>query len=136
MKKAIVATSGCFDILHRGHLMHFKRSKVKNSILVVGVNSDKAVKTYKGNKRPLNNEKVRLKWIKSLKIVDRACLLKSKNPVAWLRKLKPDFYTISLTKNDRRCKIKMLNDIRKLGIKVKIFKNYKNYSTTNLIKNS
>ncbi|MCK4966322.1 adenylyltransferase/cytidyltransferase family protein, partial [bacterium] len=54
--KKVVFTNGCFDILHRGHIEIFQRSKSLGDILIVGLNSDASVKMLKGDKRPIVDE--------------------------------------------------------------------------------
>ena len=54
-KKKIVLCHGVFDLVHLGHLKHFKEAKSKGDILIVSVTSDKYVS--KGPGRPLFNEK-------------------------------------------------------------------------------
>ena len=58
--KKIVFTNGCFDILHKGHVSYLDIAKSYGDILIVGVNSDKSVKTLKGENRPINNQNDRL----------------------------------------------------------------------------
>ena len=68
--KHIVATSGCFDILHAGHVTYLEKAKAKGNILVVCLNSDKSVKTLKGKERPIVCEKERALVIAALEAVD------------------------------------------------------------------
>ena len=51
--KKIVLTSGCFDLLHYGHICHLEESKNCGDYLVVAVNSDDSVKRLKGNTKPV-----------------------------------------------------------------------------------
>ena len=44
----IVATNGCFDVLHYGHLQMLKTAKSFGDILIVGLNSDESIKILKG----------------------------------------------------------------------------------------
>ena len=48
-------TSGCFDIIHFGHLKTLKLSKEKCNSLFVCLSSDTQIKRLKGNDRPINN---------------------------------------------------------------------------------
>lgn len=69
-KKVIVLTTGCYDILHLGHLIHFDYCKSKGDILVVSVGNDKTVKDLKGPSRPINNELFRARMLAGLAEVD------------------------------------------------------------------
>ena len=40
----IVSTSGCFDILHAGHVTYLEEAKSRGDILVVLLNSDSSVR--------------------------------------------------------------------------------------------
>ena len=54
--KTIVTTNGCFDILHVGHVRYLEKAKSFGDVLIVALNSDKSVKSIKGESRPINNE--------------------------------------------------------------------------------
>jgi len=66
----IVFTSGCYDVLHFGHVFHFNFCKSKGDILVVSIGNDKTTRMLKGNTRPINNEKLRAKLVAALEITD------------------------------------------------------------------
>jgi rfaE bifunctional protein nucleotidyltransferase chain/domain len=48
-------TSGCFDILHEGHINNLKKCKKKCNNLLVCLSSDQQIKRLKGTTRPINN---------------------------------------------------------------------------------
>lgn len=69
----IVYIDGVFDLFHRGHLESLIKSKnvlndISNTLLVVGIVSDKDCESYK--RKPIIKEADRVEIIKSLKIVD------------------------------------------------------------------
>lgn len=90
--KKIGFTSGAFDILHSGHVAYLEEARKRSDFLVVGVNSDSSIKTYKDPNRPINSEDDRLKVIKSLKSVDYAFIFNETNNNKNIEELKPDFY--------------------------------------------
>ena len=45
--ETIVTTNGAFDILHFGHMVTLYESKRLGDLLIVGVNSDESVRSYK-----------------------------------------------------------------------------------------
>jgi len=47
--KTIVYTQGVWDMFHLGHLNILKAAKALGDVLIVGVNTDKLVKQYKGH---------------------------------------------------------------------------------------
>lgn len=90
--KTIVATNGCFDILHVGHLHLLNQAKSFGDILVVGVNSDRSVSKLKGSQRPVVNESERAQIIASLKAVDFVTIFDEETAVTLLEIIKPDIY--------------------------------------------
>ena len=49
----VVATGGCFDLLHAGHLATLEAARALGDCLVVCLNSDRSVARLKGPDRPL-----------------------------------------------------------------------------------
>ena len=70
-------TSGCFDLIHFGHLHYLDRCRRARDKLIVGVDSDAMVRAAKGPARPIVPELERLALINSLGVVDAAFLLGS-----------------------------------------------------------
>jgi rfaE bifunctional protein nucleotidyltransferase chain/domain len=66
----IILTSGCFDILHIGHLKLLEESKKKGGTLIVLLSSDEQIKFLKGENRPINNIYDRLNLFKIIPYVD------------------------------------------------------------------
>ena len=71
----IVTTNGSFDIMHIGHIYSLTEARKRGDILVVGLNSDKSVKSYKGPDRPINPEQYRAQFLAALECVDYVVLL-------------------------------------------------------------
>ena len=90
--KKIVATNGCFDILHIGHVQSFMAAKALGDILVVGVNSDASVRTNKGDLRPIVGERDRARVVAALGAVDYVFIFNEKTPFSWIKKLRPDIH--------------------------------------------
>jgi cytidyltransferase-like protein len=68
-------TSGCFDLVHYGHVAYLQRCKAKCDRLLVGVDSDVMVRAAKGPERPIIPELERLEMVRNLAPVDAAFLL-------------------------------------------------------------
>lgn len=68
-------TSGCFDLIHYGHVFYLERCRALCDRLLVGVDSDSMVKAVKGDSRPIIPELERLEMIRNLSTVDAAFLL-------------------------------------------------------------
>ena len=52
--KTVVCTNGCFDILHVGHVRYLEKTKSFADYMIVLLNSDKSVRSIKGEGRPIN----------------------------------------------------------------------------------
>ena len=66
----IILTSGCFDILHTGHMVSLREAKKLGDILIVCLSSDEQITYLKGNNRPINKLKDRLSLFTCLPYVD------------------------------------------------------------------
>lgn len=89
-KGKVVFTNGVFDILHPGHIQVLKLAKSLGGKLVVGINSDRAVKLLKGEDRPVNNELVRKTLLESLSCVDEVVIFDDIKTYDIIRQIKPD----------------------------------------------
>lgn len=69
-QKKIILTSGCFDILHVGHLHILKEAKAMGDILIVCLSSDEQIRILKGPTRPINRFQDRLDLFKTIECVD------------------------------------------------------------------
>lgn len=88
--KKIVLCHGCFDLLHIGHIRHFRSAKSHGDILVVSVTPDCCVD--KGPNRPAFPENLRVEAIASLDEVDYVFINEWPTAENTLRLLRPDFY--------------------------------------------
>ena len=86
----IVQCHGVFDLLHPGHIRHFKKAKAKGDKLIVSVTPDQFVN--KGPGRPAFNQNLRLESIASLSFVDYVILNDSPDALSAIKHIKPDFY--------------------------------------------
>ncbi len=90
--RCIGFTSGAFDLLHAGHVDYLEKAKSMCDILIVGVNSDASVKSYKGDDRPINSEIRRAKVIAALESVDFVFIFNERRNKNNIEILKPDYY--------------------------------------------
>ena len=88
----IVATNGCFDILHAGHVSYLELARELGDILVVGVNADETVRALKGQGRPINSIEDRVKVLSSIRYVDLVVIFHEKRATSFLQAIKPDVY--------------------------------------------
>ena len=91
--KTVVATNGCFDILHVGHVRYLQKTKSFADYSIVLLNSDKSVRLIKGEGRPINNDNDRAEILCALSCVDYVVLFDEASPRDLLDEIKPDVYT-------------------------------------------
>lgn len=91
--QTVVATNGCFDILHVGHVRYLQKTKSFADKSLVLLNSDKSVRSIKGPARPINSEDDRAEILCALSCVDYVVLFDEDSPRDLLDEIKPDVYT-------------------------------------------
>jgi cytidyltransferase-like protein len=94
MKKVFV--SGCYDMLHSGHVAFFEEAATYGD-LYVGIGSDKTLNELKA-RRPVNDEQERLYMVKALKTVKDAWINSGSGLIDFLeeiKKLKPDVFFVN-----------------------------------------
>ena len=87
----IVLCHGVFDLVHFGHIAHFKRSKSFGDILVVTITADKFVN--KGPNRPYFSQDLRKNFLSNIDLIDYVSEVNSPSAIEAIRKLKPNFYS-------------------------------------------
>jgi D-beta-D-heptose 7-phosphate kinase/D-beta-D-heptose 1-phosphate adenosyltransferase len=107
--KTLVVTNGCFDILHLGHITYLENARNMGDALLIGVNSDAAVRGLKGPNRPVNSETDRASILAALQSVDGACIFTDVRATRFLAAAQPDIYVKggdytleTLDQNERR----------------------------------
>jgi len=88
--KTIVFTNGCFDVLHRGHVEYLQFCRRQGDVVVVGLNSDRSVKTIKGPGRPINNQQDRAAILAAMEAVDYVTIFDEPTPLDLIREIRPD----------------------------------------------
>lgn len=89
---AVVATGGCFDVLHAGHLHVLREARALGDALVVLLNSDASVRRLKGAGRPAHAAADRVRLLEALRVVDAVVVFEDDDPVDTLRRLRPDVW--------------------------------------------
>ena len=129
----IVWTNGCFDILHRGHVLYLERARQLGDVLVVGLNSDSSARRIKGPERPVFPQEHRARVLGALNCVDYIVIFDDETTVRLLRLLEPDLYakggdyTIdTINQEERRI-------VESYGGRIEILPEVKGVSTTKII---
>ena len=92
MGGTVVATGGCFDLLHAGHVATLRAARALGDCLVVCLNSDDSVRQLKGPERPLVPEADRIAVLEALGCVDVVVPFDEWTPEGVLRRLRPDVF--------------------------------------------
>ena len=87
--KKIIFTNGCFDILHAGHVRYLETAKSYGDILILGLNSDRSVRTLKGETRPINKQLDRAYILAALEAVDYVVIFDEDTPYDLIKATKP-----------------------------------------------
>jgi D-beta-D-heptose 7-phosphate kinase/D-beta-D-heptose 1-phosphate adenosyltransferase len=90
--KRIVTINGAFDILHAGHLYILNEASQCGDVLIVGLNSDRSVRSYKGPDRPVVPERRRAEMLLALRMVDYVHVFDEPDPIAFLSQIEPDVH--------------------------------------------
>jgi D-beta-D-heptose 7-phosphate kinase/D-beta-D-heptose 1-phosphate adenosyltransferase len=85
-------TSGVFDVLHRGHFQSLKIAKAHCDVLIVALNTDRTVRSLKGNGRPVIACQYRMNIMNELSCVDVVTCFDEFTPSHIIRILQPDVY--------------------------------------------
>ena len=90
--RKLVATNGCFDILHLGHVTYLEKARQFGDVLLVGINGDDAVRQLKGPGRPVNAELDRAAVLAALESVAGVCIFAEATATKFLTAAAPDIY--------------------------------------------
>ncbi len=88
----VVATGGCFDLLHAGHARTLAAARSMGDCLVVCLNSDESVRRLKGAHRPIVSVEDRAELLLALECVDAVVIFDEDTPEACLTGILPDIW--------------------------------------------
>jgi len=132
--KRLVVTNGCFDLLHLGHVTYLENARNLGDALLIGLNSDEAVRGLKGPNRPVNSEQDRAAVLAALESVSGVCIFHETTATRFLQHAQPDIYVKggdytlnTINKQERRI-------IEGIGGKIEIISFVPGKSTTALLK--
>lgn len=88
----VVATGGCFDLLHAGHVDLLRQARQLGDVLIVCLNSDRSVHRLKGDGRPLQPQHDRRAVLLALDAVDAVAVFDDDTPLGVLSRLRPHVF--------------------------------------------
>ncbi|MBX4200305.1 adenylyltransferase/cytidyltransferase family protein [Candidatus Parcubacteria bacterium] len=132
-KAKIVFVNGVFDIIHPGHIKLLRFARSLGDKLIVGLNSDRAVRRLKGPNRPINNQKDRKLFIESLGIADKVVIFNESRTGKVVRKVRADIVVRGSKSEHTPEETRRIDGLPK-HVEVIRFNKVGNFSTTNTVK--
>jgi rfaE bifunctional protein nucleotidyltransferase chain/domain len=130
--KRIVTVNGCFDILHIGHMALLETARSRGDYLIVLVNDDDSVRSYKGEKRPIFPIHFRIRALEATSHVALALPFSGDTPLEMLARIKPDIHVKGGSYEPERVKAET-DLLKQCGGTVEFVPLVEGHSTTNLI---
>jgi D-glycero-beta-D-manno-heptose 1-phosphate adenylyltransferase len=131
--KKLVATNGCFDLLHLGHVRYLQAARALGDALVVGVNGDDSARELKGPGRPLNNEKERAEVLAALECVDLVTVFPELRATRFIETAMPTVYAKGGDYTPETLNIEERATLQNIGTEIRIIPFEKGYSTSRLL---
>jgi len=131
--KKIVATNGCFDLLHVGHIRYLNAARALGGALIVGINGDESVRELKGAGRPINRENDRAEIVAALGCVDLVTIFPEVRATRFLELAAPDVYAKGGDYNQDTLNAEERQVLQKIGAKIEIVPFEHGYLTSDLL---
>ena len=131
--KKLVATNGCFDLLHVGHVRYLRATRALGDALVVGLNGDQSVCELKGPGRPINNERDRAEVLAALEYVDLVTIFPEVRATRFIEAAAPAIYAKGGDYTSETLNAEERAVLEKIGAKIHIIPFEKGYSTSGLL---
>lgn len=90
--QVVVFTNGVFDLLHVGHARYLAEARALGDALLIAVNADESVRSFKGDLRPIVPLAERMEMLAALACVDYVTLFSTRTPVPLIGALRPAVY--------------------------------------------
>jgi D-glycero-beta-D-manno-heptose 1-phosphate adenylyltransferase len=131
--KKLVATNGCFDLLHVGHVRYLQAARALGDFLAVGLNGNRSVRELKGSRRPVITESDRAELLAALQCVDLVTVFPQLRATQFIAAVRPSIYVkggdySSETLNEEERAL-----LKEIGAEVRLIPFEKGYSTSRLI---
>ena len=88
----IATLNGSFDLLHAGHLYILHQASLQADCLIVALNTDESIRSYKSPTRPIVTLQHRLEMIAALEFVEYVTIFDEVNPCELLKQINPDVH--------------------------------------------
>ena len=131
--RKLVATNGCFDLLHVGHVRYLQKARQLGDALVVGVNGDASVRALKGEARPINREADRAEVLAGLECVDFVAVFPEVRATEFLKHAQPSVYVKGGDYKPETLDAEERAALEEMGTQIEIIPFEKGYSTSGVI---
>ena len=131
--KKLVATNGCFDLLHVGHVRYLQAARRLGDVLAVGLNGDRSVRELKGNGRPVNNEGDRAETLAALECIDFVTTFPETRATRFILAAQPAIYAKGGDYTSETLNADERTALQKVGAEIRIIPFEKGYSTSLLL---
>jgi rfaE bifunctional protein nucleotidyltransferase chain/domain len=131
--KKLVATNGCFDLLHAGHIRYLQAARALGDALAVGLNGDRSVCELKGPGRPINKEKDRAELLAALESVDFVSIFPEMRATRFLEMVAPSVYVKGGDYRTDTLDAEEYAILKKLGAEIRFIPFEPGYSTSRLL---
>jgi len=131
--KKIVATNGCFDLLHVGHVRYLQAARALGDLLVVGLNGDRSVHELKGAGRPTTTQHDRAEILAALECVDVVTIFPEIRATKFLAAVRPAVYVKGGDYTPRTLDEEELTILKEIGAAIRLIPFEAGYSTSGLI---
>jgi len=131
--RKLVATNGCFDLLHVGHVRYLQAARALGDLLAVGLNGDPSVHELKGNGRPITAESDRAEILAALECVDLITIFPQIRATEFIAAVKPAIYVKGGDYSSETLDEEERAVLKEIGADIRLIPFETGYSTSRLI---
>jgi len=131
--KKLVATNGCFDLLHVGHVRYLQAARALGDFLAVGLNSDRSVRQLKGGGRPITTEDDRAEVLAALRCVDLVTIFPEMRATRFLVAARPAIYVKGGDYTSETLNEEERVALKQIGAEIRLIPFEPGYSTSQLL---
>ncbi len=126
-----VLFQGSFEVVNGGHIKSFALAKAQGDFLIVALNTNKLVWSYK-KRRPVLPWREKTMILRSIRYVDKVIPAPEFSPMKLLRKYRPDVFVVgSEWVKSKKAEIAF---VRSYGGKIHVSPRFKGITATRIIK--
>ena len=131
--KKLVATNGCFDLLHVGHVRYLQAARAMGDFLAVGLNSNRSVREVKGSGRPIMTENDRAEVLAALECVDLVTIFPEMRATRFLAAARPAIYVKGADYSSETLNEEERAALIQIGAEIRLIPFEPGYSTSQLM---